>query len=308
MRPLKYEPPREPWNTSLRMPGENFVIGGLLLGFPLYGVALAQAISYYRNYQADPRALKLTVALLLLLEPVHLISLVVYIWDYFIRSLDPRVPHTSGNLTISLAVSDCCTVMIIALVQCAYALRVWYLLSLPVQKSKALVIPMPDSVFGFFNPKFRMIQMALSTLGDILITGSLVFHLRVGYSQNQLFVHTKSLLDYLIVSSIATGLLTSILSLLGLIFFALNMTTVHDWLNGFRGMNMYSLVGPVYINAYLASLNLRNRLHKIGRPGTDRLMSMALKGLDPDENNDSDLVERYEPPSVPNTGLAQAEP
>ncbi|KAL0955217.1 hypothetical protein HGRIS_004119 [Hohenbuehelia grisea] len=134
--------------------------------------------------------------------------------------------------------------MIIAVVQSAYTLRVWHLsgrstakatfltfpilgafvmgllLSLPVKNDTSFPGPSfpPTSFFGFFNPKFRMIQMGLSSLADILITSSLVFHLRTGYSQTESFLNTKHLLDYIIAYSIATGLVTSLLSLSGVVF------------------------------------------------------------------------------------------
>ncbi|KAL0955216.1 hypothetical protein HGRIS_004119 [Hohenbuehelia grisea] len=110
------------------------------------------------------------------------------------------------------------------------------LLSLPVKNDTSFPGPSfpPTSFFGFFNPKFRMIQMGLSSLADILITSSLVFHLRTGYSQTESFLNTKHLLDYIIAYSIATGLVTSLLSLSGVVFFALNMKLFQDFFNGFR--------------------------------------------------------------------------
>ncbi|KAL0955212.1 hypothetical protein HGRIS_004115 [Hohenbuehelia grisea] len=45
--------------------GGSFLIAGACLALPLYGVAVGQAVSYYRTYTADRLRLKLVVAVLL---------------------------------------------------------------------------------------------------------------------------------------------------------------------------------------------------------------------------------------------------
>ncbi|KAJ8692112.1 hypothetical protein PTI98_009452 [Pleurotus ostreatus] len=44
---------------------------GSILACPLYGIAVAQGISYYRNYPCDRKFVKYSIALLLLVEGIH---------------------------------------------------------------------------------------------------------------------------------------------------------------------------------------------------------------------------------------------
>lgn len=56
---------------------------GICLGSCLYGITCLQALFYFRTYVDDRRSLKLTVALLLTLETLHVV-LSMWIVDYYL--------------------------------------------------------------------------------------------------------------------------------------------------------------------------------------------------------------------------------
>ncbi|KAL0955197.1 hypothetical protein HGRIS_004102 [Hohenbuehelia grisea] len=56
-----------------------------------------------------------------------------------------------------------------------------------------------------------------------------------------------------------------------------------------EGLLLYTLCGPMYINAYLASLNLRNNIRDIGRPPGSRFISMDAPRV-PDESPESNQL------------------
>ncbi|KAL0955210.1 hypothetical protein HGRIS_004113 [Hohenbuehelia grisea] len=194
----------------------------------------------------------------------------------------------------------------------AYALKVWHLSS----QNKSLVGPLfllilvafGIGVFTGFPLQpgdteivnwsyaepftiMRLPQLGLTTAGDILITWSLVHYLRAGHSR-QYFARTRSLVHRLILYCVATGLATSVLSTASFIMLAVNAIrgeSVRSF-NPDHGLVisrlvvealfLYTLCGSVYINAYLASLNLRNNLRNIGRPHEGRFISAISREME----------------------------
>ncbi|KAL0955213.1 hypothetical protein HGRIS_004116 [Hohenbuehelia grisea] len=53
--------PTEPGLEGVLRFGGSFLIAGACLALPLYGVAVGQAVFYYRTYTADRNGLKLLV-------------------------------------------------------------------------------------------------------------------------------------------------------------------------------------------------------------------------------------------------------
>ncbi|KAJ8692093.1 hypothetical protein PTI98_009434 [Pleurotus ostreatus] len=92
---------------------------GTMIACPLFGVTVAQAIWYFRNYPNDPKLLKYWIAAVVVIDGVQTFSVVEATRVVYLRgrlSLD-----YSNGIILDLYVS-CITV---TMVQLAYAYRVW---------------------------------------------------------------------------------------------------------------------------------------------------------------------------------------
>ncbi|KAL0959173.1 hypothetical protein HGRIS_014456 [Hohenbuehelia grisea] len=176
----------------------------------------------------------------------------------------------------------------------AYTFRVWQLSSHNKTLSGTIMLLIVSAFgLGFFpvaplRPKdvlqvtlghhgtfLRLLQLSTTAVGDILITCSLVYYLRADNHQAY-FPRTRSLIDRLVAYCVVTGLATSILSIASI------ATVGSDLRFGVApplsevlmvGMLLYTLCGSMYINTYLASLNLRASLRNLGRPHSARFIN-----------------------------------
>ncbi|KAF4580333.1 hypothetical protein EYR38_003229 [Pleurotus pulmonarius] len=102
---------------------------------------------------------------------------------------------------------------------------------------------------------FGGLQLAASVVCDVLITGSLVWYLRRGRG---VFKQTQSLVDRLVIYSINIGLVTSMLSLVAMItWFAMP--------DNFIFTTFHILIGKVYVNSLLVTLNTRKTIRSTGK-------------------------------------------
>lgn len=87
---------------------------------------------------------------------------------------------------------------------------------------------------------------------DLIIALSLVYHLKQNRSG---FNHTDSLVSTLVAYTINTSLLTSMCAIACLVTFSV-------WPNDFIFIGIYFMLGKLYFNALLASLNARDALRE----------------------------------------------
>ncbi|KAL0955196.1 hypothetical protein HGRIS_004101 [Hohenbuehelia grisea] len=116
--------------------GAGYLIGGAILGLPLYGITVSQGIYYFRTYRGDRSYLKILVGSLMALESIHMIALLFYIHEFFlgvsfthgeseIKSKSNNDESFSVDNPSGLLISEIAATTLILLVQCGYAKRIW---------------------------------------------------------------------------------------------------------------------------------------------------------------------------------------
>ncbi|KAF9496283.1 hypothetical protein BDN71DRAFT_1446455 [Pleurotus eryngii] len=241
---------------------------GLIVSCPLYGLSIAQAIFYYRMYAGDPRLIKGFIALLMVLETAHtlLIAHASNVW-YLRAALAFVLPK-------SLLASGYIAYVVISLVQMAYMVRVYRISAgnkwIPVILSSMSLLQLICgcgmnttlalnvgliSIHHSSAEIFGGLQLAASVVCDVLITGSLVWYLRRGRGA---FKQTQNLVDRLVIYSINIGLVTSMLSLVAMItWFAMP--------DNFIFTTFHILIGKVYVNSWLVTLNSRKTIRSTSK-------------------------------------------
>ncbi|KDR74737.1 hypothetical protein GALMADRAFT_249629 [Galerina marginata CBS 339.88] len=260
---------------------------------PLWGVMVSQAAAYYRTYQNDNKYLKILVGISVVLCTAQLatLSYTVYFWMIVCRA--PKNYEFLGSLGNALVVVPAyITYFLATLVQCFYAMRVWFVSRKKLWLVSAIVIlSITQFVGGFalvsyfttvnnidaaylkFSHISGSIELGSSIACDILISGSLWWYLRKG--RGNVFRSTRGAIDALIHQAVNIGLLTNIIALV-------NLTT---WLSlpqsDFTWAVFHFAVGKVYVNSMLVSLNTREKIrHNMG--STDGSAYLASSTFDID--------------------------
>lgn len=252
--------------------------GALLVGIffssVLYGVTCTQVFYYFQNYASDNLIIKMAVITLLILETLHSVFSMHAIYSYTILNyLNPDgLVKATWTIIMTLAVSTA----IVLVVQLFYLRRV-YLLS---KKNIFLVAPLTVLIlvrcgfglavtvrafqleFFFLFPTIDNIvdvSLALGAAADIIIAASLSFYL---YSSRSGVESTDTLIKKLMVISINNGLLTSVFDIIVIIF-----ATAQS--SNFIYLAIYQVVGNLYTNSMMATLNSRRSLAQGSRVFVD---------------------------------------
>ncbi|KAJ6512187.1 hypothetical protein C8R47DRAFT_1314226 [Mycena vitilis] len=243
--------------------GSAFV--GLVVSAILYGVTILQTYLYYRNYPQDSKILKWMVAILWLLDTVHLVLCTVSV--YTVLVLNFNNPDILLTATWSMNIQTDFNGLIGLIVECFYARRVWivsrnvYLTATILILSAihfALGIVFTIGSFHTSRENFSDLVWVTSTgLGsaaaaDMLIGISLCYYLsksRTGFSR------TDGLISTLMKYSLTTGFLTGIIACLVVLTFGIMP-------NNFVYLAFFWLLGKCYVNSVLAALNSRESLRE----------------------------------------------
>ncbi|KAJ8695896.1 hypothetical protein PTI98_005807 [Pleurotus ostreatus] len=113
---------------------------------------------------------------------------------------------------------------------------------------------------------FRYTQLSASIVSDVLISVSLIYYLRIGIYETNLF-GTRSIVRRLIDYITAIGLNACILSIVALVLFATGSS--HKYF-----ASIQFVIPNVYVSSFLASLNWRMGLRAVGR-GSDLLSTQS---------------------------------
>ncbi|KAF9496300.1 hypothetical protein BDN71DRAFT_775611 [Pleurotus eryngii] len=235
------------------------------IGTPLFAIAIAQAVTYYRTYPNDSTFNKAYIGVLLSIDLAHVVTVAHASFVWYLRDrLKERMP--------SLLASGFFAYPVVTLVQLAYGRRVWYLsrhnktLCVFIVSASVIqcvsgmamnVVLLTDtsvhSMHSTAGEALGGIQLATSLLCDILITGSLVYFLRQGRSSS--FRSTRDVVDTLVLYSINIGLVTSILAIITLfIWFTMPQNFIFS--------TFHIIISKFYINSLLVSLNARRSLRQ----------------------------------------------
>ncbi|KAH8814729.1 hypothetical protein DL96DRAFT_422876 [Flagelloscypha sp. PMI_526] len=251
----------------------DLTIGPLLVGIVfnslLYGAVLYQYAMYLSLKYEDALPYKLVVHSLVFIDTVHVAIGIYDLWQLVVTNfgnpaylgeahwptaslaLFTAVPalisqtflcHRVRILTNSLVISGGILLVCFGSFVSAFVLGIRALAATDISQWGALV---PAAVSW----------TTLQTLGDIMITGTLIWCLQKSRTG---FARTNNILNRLIRGAISTGLFTSIFALGDLLCFTLNRTT-----------NLYIMfvwpIGRVYTITILETLIVRKRLTAVDR-------------------------------------------
>ncbi|KDR85944.1 hypothetical protein GALMADRAFT_235123 [Galerina marginata CBS 339.88] len=257
------------------------ILLGALFSASLSGVFSVQCIIYFKNYPTDRKDLKAFVLFVWCLELIHTGLVWASIWDSFIANFG-NIGHVE-YIPSTIALSVVLTAALTFLTHCLFAYRIYHL----SQRNAYLTILVLILALGRLAsasasgglmirlrsyPAFRhhflwlfSMGLGLSCAVDILITLSLFYLLRQKRRQS---IMLHSIIDSLILYAFEIGSLTS----------AATVASMLCWVildNSLIFLGLHFVVGKLYANSLLATLNARNKLRQVHSTALD-LMHLNL--------------------------------
>ncbi|KAH9853821.1 hypothetical protein C2E23DRAFT_867811 [Lenzites betulinus] len=242
--------------------------------FNTLAVSCSQMYYYFTRYRSDPWSIKLLVTAVWVSDSIHqaLISHSIY-WYLITEYGVPGAPLQIAETIIIEVFFNSFTSLF---VQSFFAARIWKLSG----GKLVLVIPVVVLVAGEFGNmalgsfldaykvKGLSISMnALAAAGDVTIAAILctILHKsRTGFS------NSNTLINKLMVFAVNTGLLTSVCACLSLItIVALPNTLIY--------ITFFFLLGRLYSNSLMATLNARKSLRDV----SSGELSVSLRDMQP---------------------------
>ncbi|GAA5952567.1 hypothetical protein JCM3765_002208 [Sporobolomyces pararoseus] len=264
-------------------------IGAFLLGTVfacfLSGLTSSQSFQYYQNFPTDRKLYKYLVGGLWILDLTHTAVSIYTIWDWCVANYG-NVEHLLVS-PWSFGIDPAMVGLVSFICQSFYAYRVyvvgkrkiWIPLAIVLLSLVSFGFAIGASVTVFTLKEFSKFQsytygiaiwLALAALADIIITATLVFHLKKSKTG---MANTNSILDKLIELVISTNGATSIVALVDAIVFGLRPEAYHV---------IFNLCLPkLYGNSLLVSLNARVELERRLIQSTSRRETLGLHDLSP---------------------------
>ncbi|KAI0807244.1 hypothetical protein C8Q74DRAFT_1362770 [Fomes fomentarius] len=250
---------------------------GTLTGGILWGVSCSQVYYYYTRYSKDSLGVKLLVFAVWLSDTAHQGLITHSVYWYLITEYGK--PASLFLLTKTIIIEMLFNGITGFLVQGFFVHRIWKL----SEKRLWLVLPVASMVLAELIASIMYMATAINytsfaelaqvkglsvsmnvfaAVGDVLIAAILCTIL---HQSRTSFSRSNTLINKLMVFAVNTGLLTSICACISLItFWALPNTFVY--------ITFYFLIGRLYANSLMATLNARKSLqaHSTG----DRSLSL----------------------------------
>ncbi|KAI5115278.1 hypothetical protein M0805_003832 [Coniferiporia weirii] len=234
----------------------------------LWGAGSVQLYFYHDNYsKSDKLWLQLYLYVMYVLDTVHQINMWVSLYKYFVKDFaNPTLINQIGRpITDSVILSA----IVCALAQLLYLMRIWHLskknyiltgiLGIFILTQFVVTVIYFAQIYNLTeNTKLmdraeiitvRVLNASI-TATDVCIATAMAFLL---HSQRSGIKQTDTLINRLIMYSIATGLVTGAVGVVALISaFALPKTFIYLFFD--------LLLPKLYINSILALLNFRQKL------------------------------------------------
>ncbi|KAI8990704.1 hypothetical protein BD414DRAFT_484545 [Trametes punicea] len=238
---------------------------GVIVSAVFYGVSLSQIFYYYTRYPRDPLYLKVLVAAVCCTDTVHQILISHTIYWYLVTNYGDSVKL--GLLSPTIIIEVFFQSFTGLFVQCFFAARVWRL----SERKLYLVVPVIGLIAAEFAvsmayaikalsfvtfldlTKIKALSVSINAIaaaGDVCIAAILCTILQFSKTG---FEKSTLLINRLMIFSVNTGLLTSICACMSLI-------TILSLPNTFVYICFYFLIGRLYSNSLMATLNARKRL------------------------------------------------
>lgn len=268
-------------NNDMGIPGGfgSILIAGLISSM-LYGITTLQTYLYYMHYSEDSLLVKLLVAAIWLLDSLH-VSFMCYMLYYYLV-INYGVPSALDYIVWSYQITVLMNLLVIFGVQSFFAHKIHYLYRRQVRwyvTVPIIVLVVAHMGFGLTTVVVTAIHNKTSmlteswyygvtpsvgtvVLAEILITVSLCL-LLYDNGLHSAVPRTKRILNTLIIYAANRCLLTLIVAIAEL---SVNADQQAAWT---MGLNF--IIGKLYANSLLASLNTRQHLRSQGSsPQTDR--------------------------------------
>ncbi|KAJ7446108.1 hypothetical protein FB451DRAFT_1567931 [Mycena latifolia] len=245
---------------------------GFAVATTAYGICVLQCYLYYRSYPKDSIYLKLTVGTLWTLDTLCTIMVGHSLYTYFVLNF--------GNLAAdalipwSFALENGLLTLVTIIAQCFYAWQIWTVSMNASVTGVILLLAITSLGLGLYitvhlfrfpsvasiaTRSFQSISAPVQGTAaacDITITIALIFYLR---SRRVSGIRTTEMIDTLILYAVCRGILTAITQIM---FLVLNV--------GFPDRTFWQpfhqVVGKLYVNSILASLNVRKVVLGKGDP------------------------------------------
>ncbi|KAI0744961.1 hypothetical protein C8Q76DRAFT_17083 [Earliella scabrosa] len=260
------------------------ILGGLVAA-GLTGVVDMQTVLYFRLYSTDRWTTKLKVAIVFLLDFVHTCMIATALYLYFVSNFGDT--NVTDQAFWAIGISIGLTAVLTVNVHFFFAHRLFtlsqgnYWVTVPVvllaiaRVGAALVTTVQlirIGSFSGFGAEFHYVftlGLVLSSAVDFMITGALCFYLRRNRTGTGKFDH---ILDSVTLYTIENGLLTSVTTLVSLIFW---LARPHVLIY----LGLHFAISKLYANSFLASMNARKILRaQSSNPGSGNRLPMIFTG------------------------------
>ncbi|KAJ7906958.1 hypothetical protein B0H13DRAFT_2019911 [Mycena leptocephala] len=244
---------------------------GFMLSAPLYGIGIAQSMHYFSVFNRDSKYLRILVALLLMIDTVHMVLLITSYNQWFlVQFLAPSFPR-------ALTIDSLLTYLVTFLSQSVYAMRIWILSSknrvitalviLPACTQlvagiiEAVVVTIDDTFASIVASNFfrvpELVQLSSSLGCDVIIVCAMLYFLQ---AHNSGIDRTSRVVNKIVTYTISAGLLTSACTVASLIAWQVSTKTLHFLIFHF-------VLSKLYFNSVLAMLNSRTKFrHQLNAP------------------------------------------
>jgi len=253
-------------------------LGALFLGnltaAILYGVTCVQTFMYFQNYSRDTLSLRITVFFLWICDTVHIAIVTHSVYFYAVTNFSN--PLALGDATVSVMSHLIITSISDITIRYVFGRRLWQLsggnvplaISIGVTSLVVFCSSMAFTSLGIrykaYSKFYKISYLLYLALGSgVVVDTIMALALCIVLAKSRTgFRRTDSLINVLMMYTINTGLLTSIVALLGLIMYAVMPQT-------YACLAIIFNLSKLYFNALLATLNARSGLRdQMNRPIT----------------------------------------
>ncbi|KAK7055810.1 hypothetical protein R3P38DRAFT_3565622 [Favolaschia claudopus] len=281
---------------------------GVVVSCILFGVSALQVYLYYHYYPNDSRLHKLSVAVLWVLDALHLSLTIFATYHYGTQLILPgAVTYSSFFAVRPIKLLVAINVVIILLVQSLYTYRVWllsgyhhgvlgYLVTGVVLGGFAIGIVLSFETYtinswGEVSDIAWAIEssFAASTTIDVVISIAMCFYLRKSKGPgSRLNSRIATLMQY----TLSCGVFTSACSIACLFTFILMP-------NNLVFLALTYLLTRLYINSFMAMMNARERVHRPNESTSLVLSTQSMSASRPPFPRDPEAVGRLTILSLP---------
>ncbi|EIW74999.1 hypothetical protein CONPUDRAFT_85678 [Coniophora puteana RWD-64-598 SS2] len=242
---------------------------GVQISNVLYGLSVIQTFVYFAHFGKDPWPTRAVIVTMMGLETLHQGFIGVNLWDMTVLAFQNQ--FALDTISQASAAVVIISVLIIVIVEGFFCYRLWRLSKNPVIPLLCILLSLIGSISAIIlahqgltdpcNASYHyklqttliILMLAAHAICDVTITLGLVYYL-VRFSSFGMR-KTNTRLHRLIVWSVETGMLTSIMATLSIIFFLI-------WQKNYAWRGIFGILANVECNSLLAALNNRLLLMK----------------------------------------------